>query len=224
MGILRTTLVSLCALAVPATAWGVAVPVGPTGGAKVSTPTLTWTKDADDLVDEVAIATSKAVDGSGALVPGNIVDSSTPGNAATTWTSTNSGLWAGPYWWVVKTHKTAAPAAFAYSTPASFRLKTSLRCSPPRGQAQTKRRLYLTISCISNAHTVRVRLVVKRGGVTVKTLRRTVKVAHPNDSQASATFVWAVPGSIGKGTILRLAARATASEATVHKVGSTTAP
>ena len=218
MRTIRTTLLALSALAVPAAAWAVAVPVSPVGGTKVATPTLTWTKAAGDLVDEVAIASSAAVDANGALLPENVVDSTAPGNNATTWTSTNSGLWAGRYWWVVKTHTTAAPTP-VYSAPASFTLATTLRCSPPRGQAKPRHRLYLTISCITNAHAIRVRIVVKRKGGS-KAFAKTVKVAAPNDAQAGATFTWKVPSSVAKGTRLGLAATVSAG-GVVRKTSAT---
>jgi hypothetical protein len=218
---IRLSLLTLCALAVPATALAVVAPVSPSGGARVKTPTLVWSKAPADIIDEVAIASSPSVETGGALVATNVVDSTAPGNDATTWTSTNSGLWAGRYWWVVKSHTSGAPAT--YTAPASFTLATALRCSPPRGQGKKRRHLYLTISCISNAHAIRIRLSITGGGAG-KTLTKTVTVKAPNDTQAGAIFDWKVPSSVGKGVRLRLRAVVSAGSKSVRTASTVAAP
>ena len=96
---------------------GAVAPIGPTGSTAKSKPTFTWTTPDGETAQTVYVASDPAVTPAGEFLSQNVVDLGVLSGSPTSYTP-QQGLYAGRYWWSVR----SVDAAFMslYSQPVAF--------------------------------------------------------------------------------------------------------
>jgi hypothetical protein len=149
-----------------------AVAVSPTSGElTTSHPVLTWFLGPGETTRSVAISSSPATTPDGSFYDENVVDQDYFGDSTTRWAPT-SPLWAGRYWWSVRTYD--ADYNDRATPPETFRVAPRIRLTgmgitryaflrevdfDPRGQSNV-RSLHYTFKVRS----IRRRLLRRFGG------------------------------------------------------------
>jgi hypothetical protein len=195
----------VAALACASLAAASASPVTPARGAKVptSTPTFTWTVPEGETTTDVYVSSSRRTAPNGAPLTARVVDSQTFSNGELTWTPTRP-LFAGAYWWSVKTR--TADAKTLYSPPRAFSVRATGRITSLRLTRYTSRHhLFISAKWRSNSKTSALVLRVKRGGRVVWT-QRLPKTSLAVDTEEFGLTTWIRPASIAQGTRMTLAA------------------
>src|SRR4029453_2170998 len=154
----------LAAVAVAAIASGSALaaptPVSPPPGARVGMhPVFAWTVPPGEVASSVYIATRPDRTPQGEFYDENVVDTGFVCCSDVRQWAPTQPLFAGPYWWMVKT-VTLNEFATAFSTPSPFTVigNTRIRSIQIRRNSYTYIRssLDVTVSWFSNAHSTTV--------------------------------------------------------------------
>lgn len=199
----------LLAAVVTGSALAAATPVSPPPGATVTSthPVLTWTLPPDETSSGIAIASRPNTTPEGEFYDENVVDFDPLDDHVRQWAPTRA-LFAGPYWWKVRSTKHIGPDEIEVvnSTPSPFRVAgyTRIRSIRVRGLSFTyvPSSLYVTVYWNSNVHEKRLTAGIYRNG---RLLWRTRQVESDEYSMDGlTTFEWQKPRRIRKGTKLRL--------------------
>lgn len=193
----------VAALAFAALAGASAIPTSPRHGAAVatSTPTFTWSVPEGETTTDVYVSSGRARTLPGAFR--SVVDGQSFSNGELTWTPTRP-LFAGGYWWLVKTHDAAAKEL--YSAPRAFTVRGSGRITQLRLTRYTDRHhLFISAKWRSNAKRPVLVLRVKRGARVLWTQRLPKTSIVPFAEEFGLT-TWIRPTGIRGGTPLKLTA------------------
>lgn len=212
MGRLAAVVAAFSALA--AAAWGAASPVSPAPDAVVAQPTFRWTLPANETSEAVYVAADPERTSEGGFVPRNIVASTLVAAAAREWTL-DKELYAGRYWWLVRsfaedTFETvfSAPTPFAVPVEADIARIEVRRLSRRIGPDD----LRVTVGWRTNAREASVTARLLRSGRLLWTARERGPslVGTPRTTVLS----WRKPPRIRQGTQLRLVVALGAGAAT----------
>jgi hypothetical protein len=182
-----------------------ATPLKPAPGAVVATshPVFTWSVPEGETTSVVYISSSRKTAADGAFVGKNVVDSQVFSNGELRWSPTRP-LFAGRYWWSVKTRNDAAKEF--HSAPRAFRVRAAGRITSLRLTRYTdSHRLLVTLKWRTNAKTSVVTVRIKRAGKQVWSTRFTQASLAP-ESEAFGLKSWPRPPGIKQGTTLALTA------------------
>jgi hypothetical protein len=147
-----------------ATVVAAVTPVSPAPGSTVteSQPTFRWTLPPDEAADRIIVALAPDILPSGEFVDANIFDFDDLQPTATSW-QTERKLFAGSYWWMVKSHTGSGPAQHVeYTPPLAFTVRLDLRLLSVRLKRIGDREA-IRVGWFANAEHVKVDARVARG-------------------------------------------------------------
>jgi hypothetical protein len=180
-----------------------ASPVAPGPGAVVATssPQFTWTVPEGETTTDAFIASGRRTGAGGAFLPRIVVDSQVFSNAETRWMPTRP-LFAGRYWWQVRTRDAAGTQL--HSAPRAFTVRASGRITALRLTRYTQsHHLFVSVRWRSNARTSAVTLRVRRGGRLVWSARLP-KTSFAVGTEEIGLTTW--PSRLAGGTRVTLTA------------------
>jgi hypothetical protein len=202
--VVRWALAAASVFAFAAAAWGAASPVSPAPDAVVVQPTFRWTLPANETSEAVYVAAGPEKTTGGGFVPRNIVASTLVGAATLEWTL-DKELYAGRYWWLVRSFEEdtfetvfSAPTPFVVPAEADIARIDVRRLSRRIGPDD----LRVTVGWRTNSREASVTARLFRN----RRLLWTGRERSPSLVGTSRTTVlsWRRPRRIRQGTRLRL--------------------
>jgi hypothetical protein len=219
-------LVALGAVVSAGIGYAAATPVSPAPGAVVSSshPLFTWTVPANEESSGIYIANAPETTPEGQFHDEKVVDSDFFTRDVREWSPTTA-LYAGSYWWIVRTsHRESFESR--YSAPSAFRIPASARIVSVRlrrnSYTYVPDSLDITVRWSANVRELTVSAAVSRAGRRLWRARETESAFI--GSTGTSFFDWTKPRRIRQGARLRVAVTIRAGTAIKTVVRTVRAP
>jgi hypothetical protein len=189
-------------------AFSAAQPTSPVAGATTTShPTFTWSVPANEETDTVSIATRADTTPNGEFFEENVEQIAFFfGTEQTQWSS-SAALFAGPYWWNVRSHDRDTFATMFSQPPASFTVAPETRITRVRvtrhSYTYVPDDLSIVVRWTTNVRDVAVEATIMRGNRRVGRVRTTDETVLPL-SPDSSYLMWNRPRKVRTGTRLTL--------------------
>jgi hypothetical protein len=195
------------ALILASLAFAAAQPTAPLAGARTSShPTFTWTLPANEEADSLYVASRPDTTPQGEFLTENVVETGIFLTSQTQWTPARA-LFAGSYWWNVRTHDRDTFQSFFSQPPAPFSVRAETRIIRVRITRASftfiPDRLYIDARWATNVRNVVVEASVMRGRRRVGRVRGANETLIALDPD-NAFLSWRRPRTVRTGTRLTL--------------------
>jgi hypothetical protein len=203
-----------------------ATPVSPGAGAVVfsSHPIFTWTAPPNERSEAIYVAKAPRTTPEGRFHDENVVDLAFFARDEREWSPTTA-LYAGSYWWIVRTSNRASFAS-QYSSPSAFRIPASLKIVSVRVRRNSYTHiadsLDVNVRWSANVRDLTVSAAVSRSGRRLWRARES-EAAYVGSSGTSS-FEWTKSRRIREGTRLRVTVTLRGGRSTRSVVRTVRAP